>query len=636
MLVVVLLWAPSRVHERRTVRSGCTCTSVASPFSSSVDVRPRIGCEDFAADGVPYCYVVSACQASSPSSVFPGAYYLDGCVPPPPPPPASSACDDPYFPFQWHLVRSNVVKAWGSSRPSLSGVSLVVVDDGVDLSHPDLDVAEYVAWDAAGNRVSQASVSVDVDHGTAVAGVVAAIADNLRGGCGVASGVHLSTAALLSAPSADVFDDAEADSIEHYLSSADVYTNSWGPPDDLGTYHMGPHYSSALDRARTEGRGGKGAIVLFAAGNGGPSDNANDDPYSAHRYTLSVGAVGDDGRFTPYSEPGACILVCAPSNGGLRGVVTADATGEAGYSDGDITTSFGGTSAATPIVAGVVVLLLHSRPDLTWRDVHSILSHTAHKVDPTDYRWARNSAFMWTHPYYGFGMVDADAALQAAQSWSLLGVEVEHTVSAPFLPVSIPDDSLQGVHVAVFVSPHIRVETAVIDVDISHPDRGELLLRFQSPSGTTSDLTTVVQRDQGSGFVPRRMSSLAFMDEDAHGWWSLFVYDTSPSSTGMVNAVSVRLYGTSIPLPSNPSHPPPNPSAPPPSDPPPNPSPPPPSCPPPPPSCPPPSPSTPCPEVRATYKLLSCCRAPSSGSCPSLYQLFYSQRCCLEGTTPRE
>lgn len=227
-----------------------------------------------------------------------------------------------------------------------------------------------------------------------------------------------------------------------------------------------------------------------------------------------MGAVGDDGRFTPYSEPGACILVCAPSNGGLRGVVTADATGEAGYSDGDITTSFGGTSAATPIVAGVVVLLLHSRPDLTWRDVHSILSHTAHKVDPTDYRWARNSAFMWTHPYYGFGMVDADAALQAAQSWSLLGVEVEHTVSAPFLPVSIPDDSLQGVHVAVFVSPHIRVETAVIDVDISHPDRGELLLRFQSPSGTTSDLTTVVQRDQGSGFVPRRMSSLAFMDED--------------------------------------------------------------------------------------------------------------------------
>lgn len=548
-------------QERRVVRQACKCTSRADYRSNGVDVRPRIGCEAFLSGEPPYCYVVSSpCPGSAPSGSYPGAAYLNDCTYASPPPPAPAACSDPYFAQQWHHERARVTDAWGTHRPVLSGVSLVVVDDGVDLAHPDLEVSEYVAWTEEGERVNQSSMSVDVTHGTAVSGVVAAIADNGIGGCGVAPGVTLKTAALLSAPDTQVFDVAEAESLD--TLEADVYTNSWGPPDDLGDYQMGPLYAAALERARTQKRGGKGAIVLFAAGNGGPTDNSNADPYTAHRYTLSVGAVGDDGRYTPYSEPGACILVCAPSNGGYRGIVTADAVGEAGYGDTDITGGFGGTSAATPLVAGVVVLLLAARPELTWRDVHAVLARSAHRVDPEDSGWTRNGAGHWVHPYYGFGMVDAGAAVSLAREWTLLEAEVQVTVTHTELELVIPDDG-EVASLAFVVEAGVRVETAELELEIHHASRGDLRILLVSPSGTRSVLTTVMASHAFRPFGTRQFSSVAFQEEAATGNWTLLIEDVVPSQAGTLRAATLRLYGTAmIPHSPPPGTPPSNPPAP--------------------------------------------------------------------------
>lgn len=567
--------------QRRVVRNDgtCVCTSLTEYESIGVDVRPYVGCLNEGDDSF-YCYVRSPCLGAVASERFDGAAYVQNCAAPSPPPPAPSACSDPYFPVQWHLPAARVPRAWEESErgrdfggggeeqagvaPSATGVlfspSLVVVDDGVDLSHPDLRVDEYVAWTVDGTLVPQPAVSVDVEHGTAVAGVVAALADNGRGGCGVAPGVRLATAALLSAPSAEVADVAEAESLSHFLSHADVYTNSWGPPDDR-TYAsvMGQGYKVALDAARTQGRGGKGSVVLFAAGNGGRGDNANEDPYAAHRYTVAVGAVGDDDKRTFYSESGACILLCAPSSGGLRGVVTADAT-DGGYAPSqNVTFGFGGTSSATPVVAGVVLLLLRERPDLGWRDVHALLGRGARVNDPKDPAWTTNGAGRRIHPYYGFGVVDAAETLRLAKGWSPLFGEERRVVannassfSSSNRSRAIPDDGTPWrwhwrVDDASFV-----VETVEVYADLSHPWRGDLRLLLTSPSGTRLPLTTPfasVPFSTGKSvpttvpFVPRTYTAVGFADERGSGVWTLTVQDVHPTQAGHVRELGLVLYG---------------------------------------------------------------------------------------------
>lgn len=560
------------VHSRRVVRENavCVCTTLADYESVGVDVRPYVGCLEES-----YCYVQFPCAGAVGSERFAGAVYA-GCAASSPPPPTPSACEDPYFAAQWHLPAARVPEAWTESGQrdfgggetllgghSASTPSLVVVDDGVDLAHPDLRVDEYVAWTTDGTLVSQPAVSVDVTHGTAVAGVAAALADNGRGGCGVAPGVRLATAALLSAPSAEVADVAEAESITHFLAHADVYTNSWGPPDDP-TYPvvLGQGYVQALDLARTQGRGGKGSVVLFAAGNGGRADNANDDPYAAHRYTVAVGAVGDDDKRTYYSESGACILLCGPSSGGLRGVVTTDAT-DGGYAPTqNITFNFGGTSSSTPVVAGVVLLLLRERPDMGWRDVHALLARGARINDPRDPAWTVNGAGRRIHPYYGFGVVDAAKTLRLARSWSPLPEEkvmngVVIASGSGHRPTDIPDD---GTPWRLYwrvgdeqknESPSFVVETVEVWANLTHPWRGDLRLILTSPSGTRVPLTTPFASVPSTGkaapttvpFVPRTYTAVGFADERGRGVWTLTVQDVHPTQAGRVNEVRLVLYG---------------------------------------------------------------------------------------------
>jgi subtilisin family serine protease len=149
---------------------------------------------------------------------------------------------------------------------------------------------------------------------------------------------------------------------------------------------------AALQNGATVGRGGLGSIWLWAAGNGGSvSDNSNYDGYANSIYTLAIAALNDSGARSAYSEPGANVLVCAPSNdtaAGHRGITTT--TTNSGY-----THTFGGTSSATPLAAGVVALLLESRPQLGWRDVKEILIRSATKISPTHVDWMTNGAGFW-------------------------------------------------------------------------------------------------------------------------------------------------------------------------------------------------------------------------------------------------
>ena len=509
----------------------CVCTSYENCVSNGVDVRPRCGCQDFSEDGNVFCYVVGYCQEEQKSNTFPGARYRS-CTGPPPPPPSLNSCTDPLYTNQWHLSVINAEHAWNFTRGVSS--SVVVIDDGVQYAHPDLhvDTTRSFGWNVqTGAMIKSADYSLSV-HGTASAGVSTARRDNGIGGCGVAPDSKLVAVRLLNSAETSgdpyIADDIFVKTLQAFHGDEKtVLSNSWGPPDDGRVDGPGlRRWYNRVDIALTEfgsrGRGGKGGVVVFAAGNGGGFDNANDDGFVSHPYTIAVGAVGDDGQMASYSEPGACIDVVAPSDGGWRGVTTTDIIGHSGYSINNSTGSFGGTSASAPIVAGVIAMLLSVRPDLTLRDVRSILQTTANKVDPMHAGWVTNGVGISYNPWYGFGRVDAGAALRIAHSCESLPLEYTSCGSEWHGSLSLSDVwtlvPLNDINTA-FES----IEQVSVFIDIDHEWRGDVLLSIISPMGTTSALTfhvpyAVPMRDKR--FVPHIYTSLAFLGERSNrsGW----------------------------------------------------------------------------------------------------------------------
>lgn len=523
-------------------KDGCACSSQYACTSLGVDVSPFCGCQDFVGLGYSYCYVAEddgACALAG-STTFPGARYR-ACVGPPPPPPAANACTDPLFPHQWHLHRLRAAAAWSFGRGN--GSSVVVVDDGIQYSHPDLrvDSSRSFGWDfETGMRLPTAD-SASASHGTAVAGLASARAHNARGGCGIAPDATLVAVRLLSdAPETTVSDVSFVRTLEEFESDAGaVLSNSWGPPDDgrvdgPGARAWYARVDAALVRFASRGRAGRGGVVVFASGNGGRHDNANDDGFASHAGTIAVGSVGDDGRKTHYSEPGACLDVVAPSGGGWRGVTTADLVGSSGYADANFTTTFSGTSASAPMVAGIVAIMLGLRPELTLRDVRRILVQSAQKTDPGDVDWLVNAAGLSFNPWYGFGLVDAHRAAELTVSWTVVDLPSGSACSTEwhgYLPL------VRGA-VTVVPFPDLptfeEVEDADVYVDVEHPWRGDVMLELISPANTTSVLTwpvpeTVPLRD--AAFVPHTYRSRAFLGENTsahrHGVWSLALRDVT-------------------------------------------------------------------------------------------------------------
>eukprot|EP00118_Oscarella_pearsei_P015029 m.132615 g.132615 ORF g.132615 m.132615 type:complete len:170 (+) comp38083_c0_seq29:798-1307(+) len=151
--------------------------------------------------------------------------------------------------------------------------------------------------------------------------------------------------------------------------------NSWGP-DDSGKTTDGPHTLAmrALVQGVVLGRHGYGSVYVFASGNGGRhQDSCNYDGYANSVYTLTVGAVAHDDSFPAYAESCSALHAVAYSSGSGKAITTTD------WNQG-CTSSHSGTSAAAPLAAALVALMLESRPCLTWRDVQHIVIMTARKA----------------------------------------------------------------------------------------------------------------------------------------------------------------------------------------------------------------------------------------------------------------
>jgi len=485
--------------------------------------------------------------------------------------------NDTYFTAQWHLKNTgtggatadmdvNVSPAWdvivSGTVVRGSGVRIAIIDDGIQVNHPDLitnvDTDNDFNWNNGSSSDPSSQQSNGDFHGNACAGVAAGRGNN---GLGISGAAPQATLVGLRLIAGTVADTQEGAALDWKSNIVQVKSNSWGPDDDGATLEgPGTVAAAALVNATGTGRGGLGSIIVWAAGNGLKSnDNSNYDGYANSIYTIAVGAVNDRGIQSYYSEPGANIVVTAPSNdtSARKGIVTTDLTGINGYNfdgtnefslpnipDLNYTNDFGGTSSACPLVAGVTALILQAKPTLGWRDVQEILIRSAKKNQPADTDWINNGAGFHFNHKYGAGLVDAHAAVLMSGTWTNLGPQLKISATNS-TSTTIVDNNNTGVTRSFTLSAinSLRVEHVNVKVNISHSSRGDLAVTLTSPAGTVSRLAEV-HADTGNNYANWTFMSVRHWGENSAGTWTVKVSDGTAGTAGTLSLVELTVFGT--------------------------------------------------------------------------------------------
>ncbi len=496
--------------------------------------------------------------------------------------------NDPLFTRQWHLKNTgqmgvdgpsakpgedlNITKAWRQATGT--GIQIAVVDDGLDIHHEDLNVVPGKSWDFRTGAYGDPS-SAEGRHGTSCGGLAAAIGHNNLGVAGVAFNARLVGYNLLTDSTAS----NEAQAVTQDLTDNHIYTNSYGAEDGVGPLFPSDQlWRESIELGLSTGRGGKGAIYTWAAGNGAPRDRSDYDGQANFRGVLAIGALNAQGTRSEYSEPGANLLAVA--YGGeycdTQATTTVDITGSPGYNNGrtqpedlagepNYTRCMNGTSAAAPMAAGVVALLLDVNPNLTWRDVRAVLASTARKTDPAHPDWVQNGAGHHVNHSYGYGALDAFAATQAAASWANLPPQkTPATQGAPLAsPLAMPDNAEAVTSSLVLQGSGItQLEFVELTIVSDHPNVGNLDITLTSPSGTVSTVSTVRECEVPEGTVddetgaavegPSCGDGLAsgftfgiarLMGEPADGNWTLAVRDGKATESGAITSWRITAHG---------------------------------------------------------------------------------------------
>ncbi|NUQ26557.1 MAG: S8 family serine peptidase [Saprospiraceae bacterium] len=348
---------------------------------------------------------------------------------------------------EWHLLNNGfvadtnyrlkkgadakVVDAWKRlGNMGSTSITIAVIDNGFDTTHPDLRqkvIKPYDLW-------SQSTVLPQGDtrftHGTPCASVALAASN----GAGI---VGSSPNARFMPVNGTSFSDRATEQMFDYCikNGADVISCSWGTTDP--TFRLNTLKEEAIARAARQGRNGKGCVIVFAAGN---EDLEYLNYYAAHPDVIAVSASTSQDQHASYANRGREVWVCAPSNGdwpilaarawwdeGLSGESGNYKFWRDGRSRGQYYKHFGGTSSATPLVAGICALILSANPDLKASEVKEILQKTADKIgDPSEYTNGHSLRF-------GYGRINADKAVAEAlrrKEGAAPVVEIPQTVSA--------------------------------------------------------------------------------------------------------------------------------------------------------------------------------------------------------------
>jgi len=505
---------------------------------------------------------------------------------------------DPFYPQQWYLNHSggselaanshiNVEKAWDITRGDRS-VVVAVADDAIDLNHPDFQgTGKIVApKDFKDQDFVPLPESSEESHGTACAGIAVA-EENGVGIAGVAPG-----SALMPIRTTGFLDDDTIEQLFDYCIAQDasVISCSWGAAAVY--FPLSLRQRAALTRAATQGRQGKGCVIVFAGGNANrpvsgtvyekswPNDLLKGPTnwlggFTVHPDVITVSACTSLSKKAAYSNWGTNVSVCAPSNNappgmwfeqtgyistapdviaslpGL-GIFSDDLVGTLGYETGDYVRSFGGTSSACPVVAGVAALVLSANPDLTAQDVKRLLQETADKIVDRDAdpqlgmrlgTYDTNGHSQW----FGYGKVNAFNAVQAAKQKITQSPQsgIRRLSGRNDNRLEIPDDNPQGITSAIQVNDSAVVREIQVTIDIEHDFLGDLEVSVKAPSG---QIVLLQNRTLGSLKQLQKTYSVEttpalkqFLNKAATGVWQLQVVDYAPMDTGTLKSWELLL-----------------------------------------------------------------------------------------------
>ena len=376
-----------------SLAQGRTATQIGATIAAATQATGA----DLKFESIPFLSPTTSCGEHGSNRVSP----LPDCRPPI----SEFVPNDPMFPQQWGLARIGVPRAWEIARGS-AVITVAVIDEGVELTHPDLSVHPE-SWNASTDIPDGSPTG---NHGTACAGIIGATFNNAQGVAGVAAGVRVM--AIATATWADV------DIAEGLYFAADhgarVVSMSFGVYADWGMWDF-DLIRDALQYATDRG------LVLIAA-SGNEDWNQSRFPGSDAR-TLCVGGSnrsderkrGGDSSSEPWwgASYGPDVAVVGP----CLEIPTTDRLGGNGYNPaGDYYDHFNGTSSATPHVAGLAGLILSLNPALTNADVRRIIESTCEKISPALYLYANvasKPSGTWNEEV-GYGRVNAERALLAA------------------------------------------------------------------------------------------------------------------------------------------------------------------------------------------------------------------------------
>jgi subtilisin family serine protease len=500
--------------------------------------------------------------------------------------------NDNLYPQQWYLNHNGgnellvgshiaVEQAWDITR-GVRSVVVAVVDDSFDLNHPDFQGSGKIVAprDLRENDFLPLPGAKESSHGTACAGIAVA-EENGLGIVGVAPGC-----ALMPIRTTGFLDDESIEQIFNWAveKGASVISCSWGA--SAVYFPLSLRQKAAITRAATRGRNGKGCVVLFAAGNAnrpvsgaifeqnwpdnilqGVTDWLNG--FGVHPDVMTIAASTSMSRKAAYSNWGANVSLCAPSNNASPGMsfpekgfiytqpsiktnllglgmLTTDIVGTAGYDPGNFTNNFGGTSSATPVVAGVAALVLSVNPDLTAQQVKQILETTADKIidpnpDPqlglSEGKYDQNGHSQW----FGYGKVNAARAVQVAFQQRGTPLNINRQLKqANSNQIGIPDNNLQGIKSAIAISDSAPVKDIQILVNITHEFLGDIEIYLIAPNNQqvllqnrTLGNRTDLQTTYGVRSHPILKQLLL---QPAKGNWQLWIIDYAPQDIGRLNS----------------------------------------------------------------------------------------------------
>jgi subtilisin family serine protease len=474
------------------------------------------------------------------------------------------------FAQQWHLKPTTIGSATINAHSNVEaahavstgrGITIAVIDDGCDTGHPEfIGAGKIVAPRDATNGNSDPRPRSGDNHGTACSGV--ACAAGIDGASGVAPDARLMPIRLASG----LGSTQEADAFRWAADNgADVISCSWGPVDGRWFDPQDPRHTQliplpastrdAIDYCVTQGRGGKGCVVLFAAGNG--NESVEMDGYAKYENVIAVAACNDRGTRSVYSDFGESVWCAFPSNDMghapfnhpeplTTGIWTTDRRGTSGYNPGDArfgdavgnyANDFGGTSSACPGAAGVAALVLGANSQLRWTEVREILKKSCDRIDPANGEYDASGH----SKRYGYGRLNAQTAVAQAK-----GARGRLLIINKLLMEPIPD--LGRVEGTLDVTDETAIEKLVVQLNIEHTYIGDLVITLIPPSGR--GLSNVVLHNRQGGrtrdidrlYGPDSVPGLSrFTGKKCHGTWTIRVEDRAARDSGTLVQFSLQL-----------------------------------------------------------------------------------------------